>query len=170
MKESLIEEIHLLLKILVRLFLRFASNNYILIGVILRYLHIQGDVCKRGLETYPRRNVNIKYKFLQSLPYFTITQTIVPYERRQKCIKIGESLSAGRFPLKGIKEINDLPKGTAKVLGRFALNLTGDTPESLQKKIIQIPPNTVYGKKTQIMDMKIAVCVGFSDLRRINLI
>ncbi|OPZ53141.1 MAG: hypothetical protein BWY90_00785 [Deltaproteobacteria bacterium ADurb.BinA014] len=146
------------------------ADNHTLVGVVFRNGYIQSHVGKRRLKADSGRYVDIKNKFLQRLFNFWKSQTIIADERRQKSIEIGKCLRAGCFSLQRVKEINHLSKSAAQMLCRFAFHLAGNTTKALQKQVVKIPPHTINGKQTQIMNMKITVIVCFLYFRRINLI
>ena len=77
---------------------------------MLRTFQIKRNVGKRRLETNPSWHIDVKDEFLQRLVDLVLAQLISANERRQERVKIRERLSASRFALQSVKEIDHLPK------------------------------------------------------------
>ena len=135
LQKRFVKQIQFFLKILVGFFLRFSADNHVLICVILGNRQIQRDIGKRCLETDACRHVNIENKFLKRLLDFLDTQAVVTDKGCKQSIEIGESLSAGRFALKRVKEIDHLPQSAPQMLGGLAFHLAGYAAEPLHQHI-----------------------------------
>jgi hypothetical protein len=107
--------------------LSFAADDHRLIFSGARYVQIHGDVGEGRLESHPGGNVDVEDEFLQGLLDLLVAELIVSDEGCQQGVEVGQGLGAGRFPLQGVEEIDDLAQGRAQVLGRCAFHLAFDS-------------------------------------------
>ncbi len=147
-----------------------APPYYRLLCIVRGNHEIQGDVGEGGLKTDPGGNVYVEDELLQGLLDLLVAQPVIPDERCEKRIEIGDGLGPRRFALKGIEEVHQLTQGTSEMLRRSALDLSPDALETLHNKIVEVPPHAIYRQHAQIVHVEISPGMGLPDLRGINVV
>jgi len=76
------------LKIPIGLFTVSAGEDHRMVGQVFRHIQVKGDVGEGGLESDPRRDVDVEDKLLQGLLDVAVGQVVETNERRQQRVEI----------------------------------------------------------------------------------
>ena len=106
-----VKGVHLRLELAVSGFFILAANDHRVVLQGARHTKIHGDIGEGRLKSHPGGNVDVEDELLEGLLDPGVAQLIITDEGCQQGVEVGQGLGAGRLPLEGVEEVDDLAEG-----------------------------------------------------------
>ena len=129
--ERLVEDVHLLLELFVRLVLDLPSDDDGLIRKRARHLDVEGEVGEGALEAHARGNVDVEHELLQALSDLLVSHVVVVDEGSAVSVDGTPRLCARRFSLRGERGVDQLAEEGAQMFCGTGFHLAAHAAETV---------------------------------------